>query len=225
MSMISRGIPGERLRLVRRPFKLAVELTGGSEDGQFANASSQPRFVPEIAVDRPGASREVGAVQHDPAGAPQTPDRPALGVGEAVVDTLPCIIKLLAPRQRQPAAGHWIDIIGIHGFPSTTGASSLADIYSRPSCSRRQAPCHVRRLRRRCCGNPGRTRRRVVRFAQDSPLEGDRFEPSVPRRIPPRCGLAVARRQRLAVDNDDCAVEAARAFVNLHRRPTARGSL
>jgi hypothetical protein len=33
------------------------------------------------------------------------------------------------------------------------------------------------------------------------------------------------RRQRLAVDNDDCAVEAARAFVNLHRRPTARGSL
>jgi transposase len=33
------------------------------------------------------------------------------------------------------------------------------------------------------------------------------------------------QRQQLAVDNDDCAVEAARAFVNLHRRPTARGSL
>jgi len=52
----------ERLRLVRRPFKLAVELTGGSEDGQFANPSSQPSLVPEIAVERPGASREFGTV-------------------------------------------------------------------------------------------------------------------------------------------------------------------
>src|SRR5215472_16692992 len=62
-----------------------------------------------------------------------------------------------------------------------------------------------------------------VRF--DSLLEGDGFEPSVPGRIPVRCELAVARRQRLASDNDDSAVKAARAFVNLHRRPTARGSL
>jgi MFS family permease len=66
----------------------------------------------------------------------------------------------------------------------------------------------------------------VVRFwsSLDSPLEGDGFEPSVPGRIPPRCGLAVARRQRLAVDHDDC-IEAARAVVNPHRRPTARRSL
>ena len=59
----------------------------------------------------------------------------------------------------------------------------------------------------------------------DSPLEGDGFEPSVPGRIPARCELAVARRHRLAGDNDDSAVKAARAFVNLHRRPAAGGSL
>jgi hypothetical protein len=96
-------------------------------------ASSQPSLVPEIAVERPGASREFRAVQHDPAGAPQTPDCPALGVCEAVIGSLPRVIQLLAPRQRQPAPGLWIDILRIHGFPSTTGASSLADIYSRPS--------------------------------------------------------------------------------------------
>ena len=69
-----------RLRLVRRPFKLAVELTGSGEDGQFANASSNSRFVSQIAVERPGMSREFGTVQQDTARAPQTPDRSALGV-------------------------------------------------------------------------------------------------------------------------------------------------
>ena len=73
-----------RLLFVRCPFKLAVELTGGSEDGQFANASSQSRFVSQIAVEWPGMSREVGTVEQDTAGAPQPPDRSALGVGEAV---------------------------------------------------------------------------------------------------------------------------------------------
>src|SRR5205823_1477413 len=104
----------ERLRLVRRPFELAVELTGSREDGHLANTTSQPRLVSQIAVERPGMSREFGAVKQDPAGAPQTPDRPALGVGEAVIDTLPCIIQLLAPRQWQPATGHWVDILRIH---------------------------------------------------------------------------------------------------------------
>jgi hypothetical protein len=32
----------ERLGFMRCPFELTVELTGGGEDGQFANASSQP---------------------------------------------------------------------------------------------------------------------------------------------------------------------------------------
>ncbi len=101
----------KRLRLVRRPFKLAVELTRGSEDGQLANASSQPRLVPQIAVERRGMAREFGAVQQDAAGTPQTSDRPALGVGEAVINTLTCIVQLLAIRQWQPAPGLWIDIL------------------------------------------------------------------------------------------------------------------
>ena len=75
----------ERLRLVRCPFKLAVELAGDGEDGQFANASSQSRLVPQIAVERPGISREFGTVEQDTARAPQTPDRSALGVEEAVI--------------------------------------------------------------------------------------------------------------------------------------------
>lgn len=53
---------GDRLRLVSRPFELAVEFTRRSEDGQLANPSSQPSLVPEIAIERPGASREFGAV-------------------------------------------------------------------------------------------------------------------------------------------------------------------
>jgi hypothetical protein len=69
----------ERLRLVCRPFKLAIEFTGSGEDGQFANAPSEPRLVPQIAVERPGKSREFGTVEQDTARAPQTPDRPALG--------------------------------------------------------------------------------------------------------------------------------------------------
>src|SRR4029077_6602829 len=56
-------------------FELAAELTGSAEDGQFANASSQS--VPQIAVERPGMSRELRTVQPDSAWAPQPPDRPA----------------------------------------------------------------------------------------------------------------------------------------------------
>jgi hypothetical protein len=104
----------DRLRLVSSPFKLAIELTGSGEDGQFANTSSQSRLVSQIAVERSGMSREFGTVEQDTAGAPQTPDRPALGVGEAVIGTLPCIIQLFAAGQRQSAAGRWIDIFGIH---------------------------------------------------------------------------------------------------------------
>src|SRR6266478_8956866 len=42
----------ERLRFVRGPFKLAVELACGGEDGQFANASSKSRLVSQIAVEQ-----------------------------------------------------------------------------------------------------------------------------------------------------------------------------
>lgn len=76
---------GDRLRLVSRPFELAVELTRRSQDGQFANPTSQSSLVPQIAVERPATLREFGTVQHDPTRAPQTPN----GVGEAVVDSLP----------------------------------------------------------------------------------------------------------------------------------------
>ena len=60
----------ERLGLVRCPFKLAIELTGGGEDGQFANAPAQLRLVSQIAVERPGMAREVGTVDQDTARAP-----------------------------------------------------------------------------------------------------------------------------------------------------------
>jgi hypothetical protein len=58
--------------------------------------------------------------------APQPPERPALGVGEAVVGPLPCIIQLLASRQREPATGLWVYIFRIHGFPSTIGPPGRA---------------------------------------------------------------------------------------------------
>ena len=40
-------------------------------------------------VERPGMPRELGTVQYDTARAPQPPDSPALGVGEAVIDPPP----------------------------------------------------------------------------------------------------------------------------------------
>jgi hypothetical protein len=73
----------ECLRFVRCPFKLAVELPGGGEDGQFANAFSQSRLVSQIAVERPGMSREFGTVEQNTAGVSQPPDRSDLGVGKA----------------------------------------------------------------------------------------------------------------------------------------------
>jgi hypothetical protein len=111
----------DRLRLVRRPFKLAVELTGGGENGQFANAPSQPGLVSQIAIERPSIPRELGTVQQNTSRASQTPDRPAVGVGKAVIGTLRCIIQLLALRQWQPATGHWIDIFRIHGSLQSNG--------------------------------------------------------------------------------------------------------
>jgi hypothetical protein len=51
-------------------------------DGQVrgsANASSQSRLVPQIAVERPGMSRELATVQQDAAWAHQPPDRPTPG--------------------------------------------------------------------------------------------------------------------------------------------------
>jgi len=44
----------ERLGFVRCPFELAVELTGGGEDGQFTNPTSQPRLVSQVAVEQAG---------------------------------------------------------------------------------------------------------------------------------------------------------------------------
>ena len=92
-----------RLGLVCCLFELAVEFTGGGENGQFPNASSQSRLVSKIMVERPGVSRQFGTVQQDTARAPQTSDRSPLGVDEAVIRPPPCIIQLLTSRQRLPA--------------------------------------------------------------------------------------------------------------------------
>jgi hypothetical protein len=58
---------------MRCPFELTIELASGDEDGQFANAASEPRFVSQIAIERSGIPRELGAMEKDTARAPQTP--------------------------------------------------------------------------------------------------------------------------------------------------------
>src|SRR5215831_17070234 len=69
---------GDCFRLVRRPFELAIELTGSGENGQLAN--TQCRLVAQIAVERPGVPGELGTMQQNAAGASQTSDGPALRV-------------------------------------------------------------------------------------------------------------------------------------------------
>ena len=116
----------ERLGLVRCPLKLAIQLTGGGEDGQFANASSQSRFVSQIAVEWPGMSREVGTVEQDTAGAPQPPDRSALGVGKAVVRPRPASFSCsrLGNGSLHPGSGS-TSSGNIHSFPSIASGSGL----------------------------------------------------------------------------------------------------
>jgi len=54
-------------------FELTIELTGGDQNGQFSNASSEPRVVSQIAIERSGMPRELGTMEKDTARAPQTP--------------------------------------------------------------------------------------------------------------------------------------------------------
>src|SRR5262249_53578680 len=107
---------GDCFRHVRRPFKLAVELTGGGQNGQFANTSSQSRLMTQIVIEWPGIPRELRTVQQNAAGTSQTSDGPALRVDKAVISTLPHLIQLVASRQRKPAAGLWIDVLRMHRF-------------------------------------------------------------------------------------------------------------
>ena len=63
----------ERLGFMRCPFELTIELAGGNQNGQFANASSEPCFVSQIAIERSRMPRELGTMEKDTARAPQTP--------------------------------------------------------------------------------------------------------------------------------------------------------
>ena len=51
------------LRFMRCPFELTVELTRGDQSGQFSNASSEPRFVSQIAIERSRMPRELGTME------------------------------------------------------------------------------------------------------------------------------------------------------------------
>ena len=84
----------------------------------FLDATLASPFVARWFAGYKVETAEGVLVQQDTARAPQTPDRPALGIGEAVIGTLPCVIQLLASRQRQPAIRLWIDILRVHRFPS-----------------------------------------------------------------------------------------------------------
>jgi hypothetical protein len=97
-------------------------------------------------------SREFGAVQQDASRAPQTPDRSALGVGEAVIGLPPCIVQLVASRQRQPAAGRRIDILRVHGFLQLQSDGKF--VLPHASRSIRQAPHKFRE----CIEHPGSDR-------------------------------------------------------------------
>jgi hypothetical protein len=137
-------------------------------------------------------------VQQDTSGASQTPERPALGVGKAVIGTLPCIIQLLAPRQWHPATGHRIDVFRIHRASAARivaalggGNAMLGDIIAD---SRATSPGIRGELPAPCawlgCGGALRKIGDEVtetlnyvpaeEFVPDSPLEEGGFEPSVP---------------------------------------------
>ena len=58
---------------MRFPFELTIGLTGGDQNGQFSNASSEPCFVSQIAIERSSIPREFRTMEKDTARAPQTP--------------------------------------------------------------------------------------------------------------------------------------------------------
>jgi hypothetical protein len=69
----------ESFGLMRCPLETTVELPGGGENGQLANASSQPRFVSQIAIERSGIPREVRTMEKNTARTPEPPERPPSG--------------------------------------------------------------------------------------------------------------------------------------------------
>ena len=109
-------ISSRKQELVKTPRRDG--LTGGEKNAALCQRAGPGEG--SVAALSTGVSREFGTVEQDTAGPPQTPDRSAFGVGEAVVGPLPCIIQLLASRQWQSAPRLWIDIPRIHGIPSIT---------------------------------------------------------------------------------------------------------
>ena len=130
--MIAGGNAGaERLGLVRRPFELAVELARGGEDRQLAHAFAESSFVAQEVIDRPRDLRELGAVKLNPGGPLEPGDRPALGIGHAVVDLLSRRIEIGALGQRQPEPRFRVDVggrmIGWHGGFLARGVPPILD--------------------------------------------------------------------------------------------------
>jgi hypothetical protein len=63
-------------------------------------------------------------MEKDTAGAPESPEGSTIGVGEAVIDSLPGRIEVFASRQRQSASRLGVNIHRIHCFPRSRPISS-----------------------------------------------------------------------------------------------------
>ena len=57
----------KRLRLVRRPFELAVHLARGRQDRNLADAREKSRLEPQVAIERARVRGRLRAVKPDAA--------------------------------------------------------------------------------------------------------------------------------------------------------------
>ena len=74
---LGRQALAQRLRLMGGPFNLAVELAGGGQNSEFAKATAEVGFAPQIVIERASVERQLWAMEVDAAGPAQAADRTA----------------------------------------------------------------------------------------------------------------------------------------------------
>src|SRR5262249_4144663 len=115
----------QRLRLMRRPFELAVHLARGGKDRDLADARGKTRLEAQVTVERACVRGRLRAVEPDPGRTLQAGDRCARRRCTVVV-SLAGLIQIFAFRQRQTKPRLGVDV-GWHARSHTRRRTGLRE--------------------------------------------------------------------------------------------------